>query len=245
MEWIDDAIVLGGRKHGEGSLVVSLLTRARGVERGLVRGAVRSRERGIYEPGNLVTATWKARLQEHLGMLKLESQGNPAALAMADPLRLACLEAATSLAEAALPPHVPHPGAYARLAELLEAIGRNDSWAPRYLAYEMGLLDELGFGLDLGSCAVTGTTTDLAFVSPRTGRAVSREAAGVYADRLLVLPRLLGGIGGEGDEAADLLHGLALTGFFLDARVFHPAQRNLPPSRARYLDRLRKAAESR
>jgi DNA repair protein RecO (recombination protein O) len=240
MEWTDDAIVLGSRKHGESSLVVSLLTREHGLHRGLVRGGAKSRERGLYEPGNRAIAHWKARLAEHLGLLRLESVDNPAALAMDDPLRLACLEAATALAEAALPAHVPHPAAFEALGRLLDAIAADDAYARRHIEFELGLLAELGFGLDLGTCAVTGAATDLAYVSPKTGRAVSREAAGAYADRLLVLPRLLGGTGRGAGEARDLLDGLALTGFFLDRHVFATAGRELPPARGRYLDRLRK-----
>ena len=238
MEWTDQAIVLGARRQGEGSLVVTLLTAGHGLQRGLVRGAARNR--APYEPGSRAIATWKARLAEHLGLVRLEPLGSAAALALDDPLRLACLEAATTLAEATLPERAAHPAAHAALARLLAAIECDQGYAAEHLRFELDLLADLGFGLDLAACAVTGATADLAFVSPRTGRAVSRAGAGAYADRLLVLPRLLGGTGSGGGALQDLLDGLALTGFFLDQHALAPAHQILPPARGRYLDRLRR-----
>jgi DNA repair protein RecO (recombination protein O) len=241
MEWTEPAIVLGARRQGEGSLVVSRLTRGRGAWRGLVRGAARSRSRGLYEPGNRVIADWKARLPEHLGLLRLEPVANVASLAMEDPLLLACLEAATALAEASLPDRAPHPASYDALALLLQAIEQGRDYASLHLSFEVALLAELGYGLDLAACAVTGETSGLAYVSPRTGRAVSRDAAGTFADRLMVLPRRLGGMGSGGGEARDVLDGLALTGLFLDRHVFAGLDRAAPAARGRYLDRLRRA----
>jgi DNA repair protein RecO (recombination protein O) len=243
MEWTDEAIVLGARKQGEGSLVVALLTGTHGAHRGLVRGAAKSRERGLYEPGNRVLAHWNARLSEHLGLLRLEPVAFAAAAVMEDPLRLACLAAATALAEAALSERAAHPSVYRALVGLLDAIERDEGWAALHLRYEVALLAELGFGLDLDTCAVTGAADDLAFVSPRTGRAVSRAGAGAYADRLMVLPRLLGGTGSGGADLHDLLDGLALTGFFLDRQVFGGEGRPMPAARGRYLDRLRRVGQ--
>jgi DNA repair protein RecO (recombination protein O) len=242
MEWTDDAILLAAQRHGESSLVVTLLTASGGLQRGLVRGGARGRGRGLYEPGNRVVAHWQARLAEHLGLLRLEPLGNAAAAAMDDPLRLASLDAATALAEATLPERAPHPAAYRALARLLAAIEQGEGYAAEHLRFEIDLLADLGFGLDLGRCAVTGAASDLAFVSPRTGRAVSRAGAGSYADRLMVLPRLLGGTGSGGGELQDLLDGLALTGFFLDQHALAPSHRSLPPARGRFIDRLRRAA---
>jgi DNA repair protein RecO (recombination protein O) len=241
MEWTDEAIVLGARRQGESSLILSLLTCRHGRHRGLIRGAGR-RPGGSHQPGARVQARWSARLEEHLGHLQLESLGGVAALIIEDPLRLACLEAATAIAETVLPERAPHGAAFTALGELLDRLAADDGYAAAELRFEVTLLAELGYGLDLGSCAVTGETADLAYVSPRSGRAVSRDAGARYADRLLILPRLLGGIGSGGNDAQDLLDGLALTGFFLERNMLNPAGTHLPPARDRYRDRLARLA---
>ena len=239
MEWTDQAIMLGTRRQGEGSLILSLLTRLHGRHKGLVRGGAKSRQRGLYEPGNLVTASWHARLAEHLGLLQIESGQFHAAQLLDDPLRLACLEAAVALTEAGLPERSPYPGVFDGLQHLLQRLSADDGFATGHLRWELSVLAELGYGLDLGSCAVTGTSEDLAWVSPRTGRAVSQQAGAAYSARLLVLPRLLGGLGrGDSGEVADLLDGLKLTGSFLDRHVFAPRDQALPEARSRYIDRL-------
>ncbi len=231
--------MLGARRQGEGSLILSLLTRAHGRHKGLVRGGAKSRQRGLYEPGNLVTATWHARLAEHLGLLQIEPGQFYAAPLLDDPLRLACLEAAVSLAEAGLPERSPFPGIFDGLEAVLQRLAADDLYAAEHLRWELGLLADLGYGLDLTSCAVTGVTEGLAWVSPRTGRAVSAAAGEAYRDRLLVLPQLLGGTGRDGGGAlADLLDGLKLTGFFLERSLFAPQGHGLPEARQRYLDRL-------
>jgi DNA repair protein RecO (recombination protein O) len=234
MEWTDQAIVLGARRQGEGSLTVSLLTRLHGRHKGLVRGGARSRQRGLYEPGNVVTATWHARLAEHLGLWRLEPGTSYAGQVLDDPLRLACLEAATTLADVALPERSPFPALFDGLGEVLVQLGRDEAYAVAHLRWELTLLGELGYGLDLAACTVTGQTSDLAYVSPRTGRAVSRTAGAAYKDRLLILPRLFGGAGSGGSEASDVLDGLTLTGAFLDRVV----PQRVPPARTLYIDRL-------
>ena len=239
MEWTDRAIMLGARRQGEGSLILSLLTRQHGRHKGLVRGGAKSRQRGLYEPGNLVTATWHARLAEHLGLLQIEPGQFFAAPLLDDPLRLACLEAAVALAEVGLPERSPYPGIFDGLETLLQRLAADDGYAAEHLRWELGVLADLGYGLDLSSCAVTGVTKGLAWVSPRTGRAVSDAAGAPYRDRLLVLPRLLGGVGQDGGtDLADLLDGLKLTGFFLERSLFAPQGHSLPEARLRYLDRL-------
>lgn len=240
MEWADDAIVLSARSQGEGSLILALLTRGHGRHKGLVRGGARSRQRGLYEPGNRVRAHWQARLAEHLGHLHLESLGVTAALILDDPLRLGCLEAAAALADAALPERAPHPAVYDAFARLLDRLVADDGYGAAHLGLELAVLAELGYGLDLASCAVTGTAADLAYVSPRTGRAVSREAGAAYRDRLLVLPRLLGGLGSAAGDARDLLDGLDLTAAFLERDAL--GGKALPPARSRYRDRLARLA---
>ncbi|MGB8843389.1 MAG: DNA repair protein RecO [Aliidongia sp.] len=238
MEWTDQAIMLGARRQGEGSLILSLLTRDHGRHKGLVRGGARSRQRGLYEPGNVVIATWHARLAEHLGLLRIEPGLSHAALLLDDPLRLCCLEAAVAVTEAGLPERAAYPSIFDGLASLLGRLSADDGFAALHLRWEVFVLAELGYGLDLGTCAVTGGTSDLAWVSPRTGRAVSQAAGEAYRDRLLILPQLLGGLGRGGGEVADLLDGLVLTGSFLERHVFAPRGLGLPEARGRYVERL-------
>ncbi len=246
MQWTDDAIVLSARRHGEGSAVATLLTRRRGRHAGLARGASSARGRGALQPGNRVEATWTARLAEHLGAWRIELRASHAPELFDDRLRLAGLSAALAVAEAALPEREPHPGVYEALLALvaaMEAPELGDAWIAAHVRWELGLLAELGFGLDLARCAVTGSGGDLAFVSPRTGRAVSRAAAEPYAGRLLRLPGFLAGRGPGGRE--DLAAGLALTGHFLERHVFAPAHRPPPPARLRFADRLAAAEGGR
>lgn len=238
MDWTDQAIVLGARKQGEGSLILSLLTRTQGRQRGLVRGGAKSRQRGAYEPGTLVTATWRARLEEHLGHLQIDPGTSYVAGLLDDPLRLGCLEAAVALVELTLPEREPHPAAFDGLVRLLGHLDRDDGYAAAHLMWELDLLTELGYGLDLAACAVTGSTGDLAWVSPKTGRAVSEAAGFAYRDKLLVLPRLLGGRGRNGSDMDDLLDGLKLTASFLERQALAPRGKALPPARTRYAERL-------
>ncbi len=192
MRWSDEAIVLSSRRHGESALLVHVLTPGHGRHAGLVRGGQRPKTRVGYQIGNRLLVTWSARLSEHLGMLAGEIVHGAAATLIAAPARLACLAAAAALADAALPEREPHPRAYHGLIGLLEALEDDAGWAVAYVGWEMDLLAELGFGLDLARCAATGATADLAFVSPRTGRAVSAAAGAPYRDRLLALPAFLG-----------------------------------------------------
>src|SRR4051794_31550055 len=168
MEWSDDAIILSARPHGETSLILQLLTRAHGRHAGLVRGARRARGRGVYETGNRVTADWQARLADHLGMLRCELLRSYVADLIDDAARLACLSAAAAVAETALPEREAVPGAFAGLAALLDSLAANRAWAATYVGWELALLAELGFGLDLSCCAASGATGDLAYVSPKS-----------------------------------------------------------------------------
>jgi DNA repair protein RecO (recombination protein O) len=235
IEWVDEAVVLSARTHGEGGAIAQLLTRERGRHAGLVRGGASARRRGLLQAGNLVRATWRGRLAEHLGALVCEPVRGHAAVWLDDALRLAGIAAACALAEAALPEREPHPKLYAGLLAFLEGLD-GSHWPALYVRWELGLLDELGFGLDLRACALTGSTESLAWVSPRSGRAVSAAAGEPWRDRLLRLPGFLAGSGEIGPAA--LADGLALTRFFLARDVFAPLHRDLPPARARLVDRL-------
>jgi DNA repair protein RecO (recombination protein O) len=248
VEWIDEGIVLTARPHGEGSAVVVLLTQAHGRHAGLVRGAFSGRARGLYQAGNSVRAEWRARLAEHLGNYSCELSHGYAADVLDDPLKLAGLSAACAVAEASLPEREPHPRVHDGLVALLQAMAMpelGDAWVAAYVRWEIGVLADLGYGLDLESCAATGANDDLAYVSPRTGRAVSLAAGEPYRDRLLALPRFLigqaGGLAGGGD-ADDLFRGLALSGFFLERHVFATHGRQPPPARTRFVERFARDA---
>lgn len=243
VDWTDEGIVLAARAHGEGSAVVILLTREHGRHAGLVRGAFSGRARGLYQPGNRVTAEWRARLADHLGNYVCELGHGHAAAVLDDPLKLAGLSAACAVAEATLPEREPHPQVHDGLVALLDAMARpelGDAWIAVYVRWEIGVLADLGYGLDLDSCAATGANDDLAYVSPRTGRAVSLAAGEPYRDRLLPLPRFL--IGRGGGDQDDLFRGLALSGFFLERHVFATHGRQPPPARTRFVERFARDA---
>jgi DNA repair protein RecO (recombination protein O) len=236
MEWEDDGIVLALRRHGENAGIVSLLTRGHGRHPGLVHGAAGKANRGLLQPGNTVKAWWRGRLPEHLGSYRCELVHAHAAALLDDAARLAALASATSLCEVVLPERQPHPAAFAALTALLSALA-SEPWPSVYVHWELALLRDVGFGLDLTACAATGATEDLAYVSPKSARAVSRKAGEPYADKLLPLPRFLIE-GGEGDRAA-IFAGLRLTGFFLDRFVFGPHSHAMPAARLRLVDRFR------
>jgi DNA repair protein RecO (recombination protein O) len=243
MEWSDQGIVLAARRHGESALIVQLLTRDHGRHAGLVRGGQGRKLRGIYQIGNGLAVTWKARLAEHLGLISGELVRGHAARFLDDPARLACLSAAAVLAESTLPEREPHPRAHEGFSSLLDALDADAGWAVCYVRWELALLAELGFGLDLARCAATGATGDLIYVSPRSGQAVSAQAGAPYRDRLLALPRFLVPRSDAEPTPADVLDGLALTGHFLERRVFDPHNRNMPAARTRFVEILRRMAK--
>jgi len=246
IEWSDEGIVLSARRHGESAAIVSLLTRGHGRHVGLVRGGAGRRARGLYEPGNRVTAAWRARLAEHLGHYACELAESRAAHLLDDAARLAGLAAATALVDAALPEREPHARLFEGLDGFIARLCDGAGWPAAYVRLELDLLADLGFGLDLGRCAVTGGGDDLAYVSPKSGRAVSAAAAAPYRDRLLPLPRFLSSPI-EAAPTPDILAGLRLTGFFLEQHAFAhrpPASGRgpLPAARDRLIDRLQRAA---
>ncbi len=286
MDWSDDGIVLAARKYGESAAIVTLLTLDNGRHAGLVRGGTGRRARGIYQPGNRVRATWRARLADHLGSYSCELTHSWAADILDDSLRLMALSAACAMAEVTLADREPHPALFQGLTALLSSLasppvtangadpdnvpddvpddindGGDDglaaSWPAHYVRWELMLLGELGFGLDLASCAVTGASDQLVFVSPRSGRAVSSDAGAPYKERLLPLPAFLTPAFQSGafqtgafqngpdtpDEAQtigrdDINNGLRLTGYFLDRNVFAAHNRAIPAARTRLVEAL-------
>ncbi len=230
MEWKDEGIVLAVKRHGESSAIVEILTATRGRSLGLVRGGRSRHMRPVLQPGNIVLATWRARLEEHLGNFALEPLELKAGFLIGEAMRLAALTTLTAEAQL-LPEREPHPRLYDAMRVVLDALEDVDTWPALLVRWELGLLDELGFGLDLARCAATGTTEDLIYVSPKTGRAVSRGAGLAYHDQLLVLPAFLKGTQAGRPGQTDVVDGLELTGFFLERHVFGPRGVGAPESR--------------
>lgn len=240
MEFEDDAFVLAARAHGETGAIVELLTSAHGRYAAHVAGGASRKVRPFLQPGARVIARYRARVSDQLGSAAIEPVGEGPAALFDDPLALSGLSAAAAVAAGALPEREPHPGAFLAFEALTGALTHPDVWPAVFVRFEAGLLQDLGFGLDLSKCAATGTTDDLVWVSPRTGRAVSRQAGEPYRDRLLALPPFLLSAQG-GLRAGDVAAGLALTGHFLEAFIFGPLNRPLPPARLWLLDRLSEA----
>ncbi len=237
MEWDAPAVVLDVRPHGEGGAIVSVMTEEHGRHAGLAKGGTSRGQAALWQAGNLVEARWVGRLADQLGAMSAEMVHPAAALAMEDPLALAALRAACAVAEGALPEREAHPRIFHGLVAFVATLARDTALAlPDLVRWEADLLAELGYGLDLSRCAVTGSTEDLAFVSPRSGRAVSEPAAGEWKDRLLPLPRFLLGQGPS--TASDWAAGLRLTGHFLARDVFGVQHKGLPAARDLLLDRV-------
>ena len=239
MEWSDEAVVLSSRPHGETGLVLELLTRDHGRHAGLVRGGTSRRLKPALQPGNSVHVQWRARLEEHLGSFTCELARARAGELMDSRERLAGLNAFTAITSAAMPEREAHAPVFLGGEVLLDAMVAEDAlhWMTLYIRWEIGLLEALGFGLDLSECAATGATSDLAYVSPKSGRAVSRDGAGIYAARLFALPAFLLDTAADEPRPQDIAAGLALTGYFLLERVLQPHGKEMPPARLR-LDAL-------
>jgi len=242
MDWSERAIILAVQRHGEHHALVELLAETQGRWRGLVRGGAGRRMAGVLQPGNEVDARWRARLESHLGSLTVELAAARAGAVFADGARLAGLSAACATLSACLPEREAPPGVYEALRSVLDLLADPSmaapDWGAALVRLELGLLGELGYGLDLTRCAASGSREDLIYVSPRSGRAVSAEAGAPYREKLLALPAfLLGRQAGAPDRDA-VRQGLELTGFFLERHVLEPYGRRLPPARLRLLERF-------
>jgi DNA repair protein RecO (recombination protein O) len=240
MEWEAPAIVLDARAYGEGDAVATVLTEAHGRHRGLARGGISRSRAAVWQPGNLVQVRWVARLSEQLGSFTGELAYPAAALVLDDPLLLAVLSAACAVAEGALPERAPHPRVFAGLLRLIARLTQGPDILAELVRWEADLLADLGYGLNLARCAVTGQSEGLAWVSPKTGRAVSEAAAGAWKPRLLWLPAFLSGDGAAGPK--DWRDGLHLTGHFLARDAFGAHHRPLPPARVSLYDRVAELA---
>lgn len=237
MDFTSEAIVLQARKHGETSAILETFTREQGRHNGLVRGGAGRRMRPLLQPGNVLEVEWRGRLEEHLGYYTLEIVEALAGTYMEDRLSLAALNAVAALLQEMLPEKQPLPELYDVTRIVLERLGEPDVWPALYVRWESVLLQALGYGLDLSSCAATGVTDALTHVSPRSGRAVSADAAAPYADKLFKLPPFLRGE--PVAEPKDIADGLQLTGHFLETRVQWERNRTLPEARRVMVERLR------
>lgn len=239
MDWRDEGILLSMRTHGETSAIIEVLTAAHGRHLGVVRGGASRKMAASLQPGTGLTVEWRARLDDHIGSFTVEPLKSRAHL-LSDRLALAGLMAVCAMLHEALPEREPHPALWRKTLALMDRLGQ-EGWTADYVRWELCLLEEIGFGLDLTACAVTGATEGMAYVSPKSGRAVTAKGAGDWADRLLPLPQGLEGEGPLSPQA--VLMGLRLTGFFLD-RELRPVlhDRPLPEARARLLDLLARPA---
>jgi DNA repair protein RecO (recombination protein O) len=246
MEWRDEGLIIGVRRHGEGSAIVEAMTRAHGRHLGLVRGGRSARLRATLQPGNTVGLVWRARLHEHLGAYAVEPLNLRAGRLIASAMALAGINYLAALIRF-LPERDPHPAVYDALSLVADALD-DEALAPALVVrFEAQMLAECGFALDLSRCAATGTTDGLIYVSPKSGRAVGAEAGAPWRDRLLRLPAFLrGGARLETQPSAeDIVDGFRLTGFFLARDLFGPSGAPLPDSRAAFLSAAAKAREAR
>jgi DNA repair protein RecO (recombination protein O) len=236
MDWSDAGIFLCAKPLGEANAVAELLTLGHGRHLGLVRGGRSRRIRPLLQPGNLLRVTWRARLSEHLGGFNVELMEAHGARALDDAACLAAIGTLTGLVRL-LPERDPHPELYAAALHVLRAFDDAEIWPALLVRWELQLLQELGFGLDLSECAATGSDVELAYVSPRSGRAVSRDAGQPYCSKLLKLPAFL--LDGTATASGgDIAAAFALTGHFLERDVLQPHGLTMPQARERLITLL-------
>jgi DNA repair protein RecO (recombination protein O) len=235
-DWRAEGIVLSVRPHGESSAILSVLTADHGRHAGLVRGRSSSKIQGVIQPGNRVRVNWRARLYEQLGQMQIELIQSVPAMLLNSPMRLSGVASMCALLDEALPEREAQPGLYDGSVALLDVILLDDNnacWLEGYVRWELGLLAAVGYRLDLTRCVASGQKADLAYVSPKSGGAVALHQAGVFANRMLVLPKFLGGVY---CPKHDWIAGLSLTGHFLAKRVFAAHNSDLPAQRKRLAD---------
>jgi DNA repair protein RecO (recombination protein O) len=240
MDWTDEGIVLGTRRHGEANAILEVMTRAHGRHLGLVRGGSGTRLRPVLQPGNAVRVTWRARLDEHLGHYTVEGLRLRAGEFM---IAAHAAYGVTHLAALCrlLPERDPHEQVHEILAEILDHLSDRMLAAALIARFELQMLTEFGFGLDLDQCAATGVTADLIYVSPKSGRAVSRDAGAPWQDRMLRLPAFLRGDYGSEPAPDEVSDAFALTGFFLQRHVLEPRGLPMHDARASFIDAVLRA----
>ena len=244
MHWSDDGLILSVQKYGENSVILHALTRERGRCAGLVRGGAGKRLRGILQPGNEVGLNWRGRLSEQLGTFTVEAGNSFGTLLFDSPLGLSAGSAALSLMDKVLPEKEPHPALFDASLLLIRSLPEDtDIWGPLFVRWELGVLAELGYGLDLSCCAATGVTDDLIYVSPKSGKAVSLEAGAAYQDRMLPLPAFLRETDGTVEEKPILeqvADGLTLSGYFIRKYLLPNYSDESLPARERFINALKK-----
>nr|WP_308909585.1 DNA repair protein RecO [Pseudokordiimonas caeni] len=238
MDWQDSGIILSLARHGEHDAVLEVLTAEHGRHRGFVKAGMSRRQKGHLQPGSRVEVSWYSRLEEGLGRFTVEPVHNPLGALMGDGARLAALSAMVSVVAATLPEREPHGRVYEGLVALLDLLEDDASalvhWGEGLVRLELGVLADLGYGLDLSECAATGDNDNLTYVSPKSGRAVSASAGAPYAERLLVLPPFLIDTAAGRPSLREVANGLALTGFFLGRNVWDVQGQGQPPARERF-----------
>lgn len=241
----DEALVLSVDKYGDHDAIVSFFCHGHGLARGVVKRGMTSKNRADVQPATQVEATWKARLPEHLGTLTLEAKHSYAARVMQDPLKLTAVGSAMALLSMSLGERDPHPELYAQTITFLQhvAVGEDPLvWLSEYVRLELALLELAGFGLDLSCCAATGAREDLRYVSPKSGRAVSAAAGEPYHDRMLALPDFIKDTNQFAGQFMEVGLGMALTGHFLERRLFYAIHRPPPAIRLHFMRLLERQA---
>ncbi len=242
--WTDEALILDVTKFGDNDAIVLLFSPQHGVCRGVVKRGFSSKNRADMQAATLVQASWKSRLPEHMGTVTLEGAHSFAARVMHDPLRLSAIGASASLLASCLAEHDPHPELYHAAVDFMKHVAAGVEplvWLSEYVRLELSVLELSGFGLDLSECAATGTREELAYVSPKSGRAVSRGAGAPYHDRMLALPAFIHG-SDLPDSLTDIAHGVALTSHFIETRLLPSLHRHQPPLRAHFCGLLQRKA---
>lgn len=245
MRFDDQGIILSVVKYSESTAICRLFTQEHGVISGAVRGAFSRKQRGKYQPGNIIKCQWSGRLAEQLGSLKCEVSDAISAYCLQDKLRLAALNSALILMQTCLAEHDPHPSLYQSLNDLLLRMKQNDpSWLKYYALYELQLLEELGYRLELKQCAATGERDQLIYVSPKSGKAVSAAAGEPYRDKLLPLPIFMQSFPNDIKPAlSEAQQALQLTGYFLEHRLFASFDKPVPSQRKRFVGYVLQAGE--
>ena len=237
MDWRDEGILLSMRKHGEGSAIIDVFTPEHGRHAGIVRGGASRKMAPILQPGAQLSLEWKARLEDHLGAFTIDPIKSRAAAIMSDRRTLAAMGSVAALLTMGLAEREAHHTLYHRTADLMDAVGERNDWPSRYALWELALLTDVGFGLDFSECAATGGTQDLVYVSPKSGRAVSRAGGADWADQLLPLPRFLH-MGETVDNPAEVAAALRTTGYFLEHWFMPTLGKQMPQARLRLMTAL-------
>ena len=244
MEWQDEAIVLSATRHGEADALLDVMTRSHGRARGFIKGGLSRRNKANLQAGNQLSVTWRARLEENLGRFTVELLHSPLGLMLGDGARLMALSAVTSVVATTMPEREPHTGVYSGLLAVIDLMeneqGASAAWGAALTRLELGILKELGYGLDLSECAATGAKENLIYVSPKSGRAVSAEGGAPYKEKLLSLPDFLLGQS-DALEKHDVIAGMQLTGYFLDRNIWVVRGKGQPAARERLFSSLLKS----